>query len=333
VTEKFLLALRWYHVRVVRPTILILSSTLALACTQEPEPEPLLAIGEGCEQSSECESGLCQHLVCMEDPDGPYLILVSPDDFDAFDTGLSSVNFYFSIDTIATGDQVMMTIDPGEPDEITAVFGEWPDVMSYGSMDVPIPGGLSDGPHRVLVQVVNASGEPYPNRNASEQLVIFVRDAVVPSTPQVAIHWPPPGHEYRAGEPIDVEVGVLPGSFVFSNLGDLCQPIIGCTPAFAPECEDTCGPVSRAGTVALYVEEDFPMCLADEPIGCEFSFVALLTPGFDDAELLDGYMIHGPIMLEPGEYTLTAALSYSGACAIYPNKSAAMYDQIPISVR
>lgn len=317
----------------LRLAILILSSTLALACT--PEPEPMLAgIGDACEQSSDCESELCQHLVCVDDPDGPSLWITSPQDLEAFDSGLASVYFYFSIgvDT-AAGDRVMVTIDPGRAGETTAVFDELMNGFPTETTEVPIPAGLSDGPHQLLTQIIDASGEPYPNPSATDLRTIFVRDAEITNTPQVAIHWPPPGHEYREGQPIDIEIAVLPGSFAFSSLGDSCRPLDGCTPAFAPECEASCGPVSRSGSALLYVEEDFPACLADEPIGCEFAFIGLLSPGSQDVELLDGHLIRGTIPLGPGDYTLTAALSYPGECSIYPSKATAMYDQIQISVR
>lgn len=319
--------------RMLRPAILILSSTLVLACTPDPEPEPLAVVGDACEQSSDCESGLCQHLVCVEDQDGPYLLVGFPEKLEAFDSGLAGVYFFFSIPPDSTSDRVKVTIDPGRAGETTAVFDELVNGFPTEATDVPVAGGLSDGPHQVLTQIIDASGEPYPNPDATDLRTIFVRDAEVPSTPQVAIHWPLPGHEYLAGQPIDIEVAVLPGSFAFSSLGESCRPVDNCTPAFAPECEASCGPVSRSGSVAFYIEEDFPACLLDQPIGCELSFVGLLTPGSPDVELLDGYLIRGTLPLEPGEYTLTAALSYAGQCSIYPNKTAAMYDQIPISVR
>jgi hypothetical protein len=319
----------------LRPAILILSSMLALACA--PEPEPMLTqIGYGCEQSSECESGLCQHLVCVDDQDGPYLTVSSPDNFEGFDAGLTGLYMFFSIPWDGpAGDRVMVTIDPGEAGETTVVFDEFHNGFPTGTTEVPVPGGLSEGPHRMLTQIIDASGEPYPNPDATDLRTIFVRNAEVPNTPQVAIHWPPPGHEFIADQPIVIDIGVLPGSFTFSSWGGACRPLADCTPAFAPECEDTCGPVARSGSALLYIEEDFPACLADAPISCELSFAALLTPGSQEVELLDGHLIRGTIEipLPPGEYTLTAALSYAGACSIYPSRSAAMYDQIPISVR
>jgi hypothetical protein len=317
----------------LRIDISILAGTLALACTPEPELEPLVEVGDGCEQSSECESGLCQHLVCVDNPDGPYLVVNSPEDLEAFDSGLASVSFWFSIGPDTPEARVMVTIDPGRVGETTAVFDSLVNGFPTETSDVLIPAGLSDGPHQVLTQVIDASGEPYPNPHATDLRTIFVRDAEIPSTPQVAIHWPLPGHEYLAGQPIEIEVAVLPGSFTFSSVGESCRPLDDCTPAFSQACEESCGQVSRSGSAVLYVEEDFPACLADEPIGCELAFRGLLSPGSPEASLLDGYLIRGTIPLEPGEHTLTAALSYSGECSIYPNKASAMYDQITISVR
>jgi hypothetical protein len=310
-----------------------LSSTLVLACV--PEAEPMLAaVGEACEQASDCASEICQHLVCEADQDGPTLSMVFPADLWAFDAGLPSVNLFFSIDSDdAAGDRVRVTIDPGTADEASAVFDAFVNGYVAGVTEVVVPGGLSDGPHRVLAQIIDADGEPYPNPSATDQRVIFVRDAVLPDTPQLAVHWPPPGHEYRADQPADLEIAVLPGSFAFSSLAGDCHPLDDCTPAFAPECGASCGSVSRSGSVIVYVEDGFPACLADEPISCEGQFIGLLEPGSDDAELLDGHLIRGPLFLLPGEYTLTAVLRYSSDYTIYPSEAEVIYDQISISVR
>jgi hypothetical protein len=268
------------------------------------------------------------HLVCADDR-GPeihinfpeHLLQVQADDAMSLDAGAS-------VFEAAEGDQVEFIVDPAADApyrELVALAGD------DATTTLMLPAPLAVGPHHVRARIVDADGQPYANPSASAEVVVFVPDPDIPDTPQLAIVWPPHGYEYRVGNPLEVELEVLPGSFTFVDDGPECMPLPNCEPEFAPECEAECGPVERSGHAKLFALPDFPACVLDEPISCGLDYVWSLR----SAERLSDYEVRDALPelygVEPGATPLHAALN-SGYHQAYPSNANIIHDTITLQV-
>lgn len=304
------------------------------ACAGEREDEPeLAAIGENCELSSDCAEALsCVHLICLADDSGPAFEFDSPFALDTFSPGLSSLSLLVNPDELDT--QLELSVHASDLGGLTHELTF--ETIPHSYFSFPLEPPLASGPHHLRGRLLQPDGTPYENHEATQDVVFFVRDAEIPTTPQLAIVWPPPGYEHPAGRDLEVEVAVLPGSFTFSKFGEECEPIPGCVPSFAPECEDTCGPVSRAGNVKLYVDDEgeFPGCLEIEKSTCGWDYIYVM-PGSQGAELVDGHFARGVILgerlPESGSFSLHAVLSYPSHL-FYPSEAELIYNTVDIEI-
>jgi hypothetical protein len=296
----------------------------------------LAAVGEACEQSSDCAEELsCEHLICLADDPGPHLEFLGPGELAAFAPGTSSLTVNVQVYEGDDPDhQLELDVYSGAPARVT--HGTSFDAIPHSYFMLPLSPPLESGPHRLRGRLLHADGTPHENRGAVDHRILFVHDAEIPSTPQLVIVWPPPGYQHPAGRDLEVSVAVLPGTFTFTELGDECQPLPDCMPSFAPECRSACGPVSRGGHVKIYADDgEFPGCLADEGSLCEYNYVAAFGPLSSEVELLDGYMMRG--VLEPaavpesGPFTLHAALSYPSHI-LYPSREDVIHNSVEIEI-
>lgn len=312
----------------MRRFVLMVALSCSLACGPEPAAE-LPAAGEPCDEG-QCAAGLdCVRLLCADDT-GPRVDLSLPSHMSVFGYELTVVSVYMTVTSDNDDDQVEIVVDPGG-DPQTQLF---PIEELYKTVDMFLQTPLGPGPHRVRVRVVDAGGQPYTNPSATAEHLLFVRDPDIPNTPQVALVWPPSGYQHRIGNPLEVEVAVLPGSFTFAD-GDTCEPLPDCEPAFAPECEATCGPVTRYGHAKLYSLSDYPGCLLNTPIDCNGEYIGALR-AIGSGELIDGHQMRGMISAEllgdePGSIPLTVALSYS-AHDPYPNDANVIHETIELQL-
>ncbi|HLT34796.1 MAG TPA: hypothetical protein VK034_00890, partial [Enhygromyxa sp.] len=247
---------------------------------------------------------------------------------------LTSLSIQVGVVDVAATDQVELIIDPGDQEhhELLAITGD------SIATEVTLPAALTAGPHHLRARIVDRDGQPHPNPSASAEVVVFVRDQVIPDTPQIAVVWPPDGYRHRVGNPLEVEVAVLAGSFTFVERSDQeCKPLADCEPAFGLECEDQCGPVSREGHARIYMLPEYPGCLLgwpDLPIGCNGDYASSLRPG-SGGELLDEHRVRGVIrenlLSKPGMIPLHAGLSYSYHDS-YPSDADVIHESITIEV-
>ncbi|MFO7563989.1 MAG: hypothetical protein R6X02_15190 [Enhygromyxa sp.] len=301
----------------------------SLACSPAADPGPVA--GEACDDQGRCAEGLdCMRRVCVDDR-GPAVRILLPESLQAFDGELSSILVNVSVVDLGEGDQVEVIVDPAVANphrELVAIDGE------SASVTLTLPTALAPGSHHLRAQLVDADGQPYPNPSASAEVVLFVRDPEVPDTPRVAVVWPPSGYQHRIGTPLEVEVVVMPGSFGLVGEADSCAPVVDCEPELGPECEDSCGPVSRSGHAKLFTLPDYPACLFDLPISCNGQYIMSLRPGAG-AELLDDHRVRGVLPGEqltvPGTRPLQAALSFADHDP-YPSRANVIYDQITIEL-
>jgi hypothetical protein len=310
-----------------RPVLAVMISC-SFACSPDASPQ-LPAAGEPCDAEGQCAEGLdCVRLVCADDT-GPGVDVLLPAHMSVFSGELEILGLYLSVDSDNADDQVEIVVDlGGSPQvEVFAVADLWMTV----NMFLATP--LAPGPHHVRARVLDADGQPYANPSATMEVVLFVRDPDIPNTPQVAVVWPPSGYEHRIGNPLEVEVAVLPGSFTFAD-GESCEPVPDCEPELAPECEDWCGPVTRYGHAKLYIRPDYPGCLLDEPISCFGDYIgSLRAPG---AALIDGHQARDTIPAEllgdePGSVPLTVALNFSSHAA-YPSAANIIFETIELQL-
>lgn len=306
---------------------------LALGCASPEEQAQMPAAGEACDVDGRCAEGLsCIRLVCADDR-GPSFSVGYPEHLEAFEGEVTGLDFYFGV-PVVIGDQIELLIDPGTVDEHRELLAlEDDDDYQYVYASLSLPAPLAVGPHRLRMRVIDGDGQPYPNPSATHDVIVFVRDPDIPSTPQVAIVWPPFGHQHRLGNPLEVEVAVLPGSFTFVDDSDNCPPLPDCEPVFAPECENQCGPISRMGHAKLFSRPDYPDCLLDFPVGCNGDYIASMRPG--SVDVIDGHQIR--VVLPPERFTelgtvpLQAALSYSYHDP-YPTADAVVHHSITLTL-
>jgi hypothetical protein len=308
-------------------------SLMLIACA-DTGPE-LPAVGEACDAEGQCAEGLsCVHLVCADDR-GPEVTVLLPESLQPFGED-SSMTAVAHVGDAIEGDQLEWILDPGSSSphrELVAVS----DGRAESMLSLPAP--LTVGSHHLRARLVDADGTPYPNPSASAEVVVFVPDPVIPDTPQLAIVWPPHGHVHRLGNPLEIEVVVLPNSFEITDYdgSDTCQPVPDCVPAFDPSCQDQCGAVSREGHVKIFMEPDYPNCLLDQPIGCNGSYIAVMRPGDDGDTVIGASQIRSLLetktfFQEPGTVSLTAALSYHDHNP-YPNDTAIVYETLNLVLR
>jgi hypothetical protein len=296
-----------------------------VSCVEEPEAPALPAADEACTSEGACASELsCVRLICR-DNSGPKIDLRSPAPSTAFAGEVDRLWVFVHVD-LAVGDRVELSVDPNGDAPHFFEFVEFP--VGTINTELVLPGPLAVGPHRARARVLSAQGQPYSNPSASDEIVFFVRDPELPSTPQVAIVWPPHGYEHRRGNPLEVEVAVLPDSFTFVYSGSHCAPLPDCEPAFAAECEGECGAVSRSGHGKFFTEPDWPGCLTDTPISCAVRYITTTS-------VIDGFRARGTItgarFDDLGPFPLQASLNYTNHSP-YPTTTSVIYEAITLQV-
>lgn len=306
-------------------------SCLALASIACADPGPdLPAAGQACDVEAQCAAGLsCIRQICADDR-GPQITVVLPEALQVFDE-TSSVPAAANVVDAGAGDQVEWTVDPGTGSahtELVALTGDSADVV------LALSAPLEIGPHHLRARLVDSDGTPYANPSATSEVVVFVSDPAFPDTPQVAIVWPPAGHVHRIANPLEIELAVR--NFDIVDAPDDCPPLPDCEPEFDPQCEATCGPVSREGHVKIYAEFNYPACLLDTPIGCNGFYIMALRPLDDEVELIGANQIRATLQSmyffeQPGTIPLTAALSY-GYHDPYPSETGVIYETVSIEL-
>ncbi|MCA9680933.1 MAG: hypothetical protein KC457_01960 [Myxococcales bacterium] len=287
---------------------------LALACVDEP-PE-LTGAGGSCEYNQDCEDPLvCFESVCVDDT-GPALDMSIPSPLAATTPG-GGLFAYVHIPGRDPDQRVEFSFDPFGPSPTSTIL-EWAgnDFPEYSGLTLEAP--LEPGAHWLRGRVLDGALQPYENPSATQYVLIFVRDPVHPDKPMVGMLEPRPDRRHRAGTPLPYSIAVLPGSFIFSTYGGVCEPLPDCADPFAPECEDECGPISRSGRAHLYLDEELPDCFA---AGCFGNYVDGLE-GQDDAYIVHGH-VHESNFAEPGLHELSAVLFYD--YTPYPSASAPIY--------
>lgn len=310
---------------------------LALACLggacygvnfDESKPEVYY-----CRTSDEClESQACAQFRCVDDR-GPQITLTIPEsdpltpfpqttsmiavDFDVADFTLSDSN-----DKIDGQGKVLISVDDGDISMVT--FNEG-DQLALG-------GNLPVGAHRITVQAVHGDGTPYENPGASDFTAFYIQGAV--GEPQVALTYPGPGHVHVKDEPLRVSVDVR--NFSFTDNGNDCH-VDGCLPwEEGVECipvEDGCSDISKTGHVHVYLLDDYPACLGDQPINCNGDYLLTLRPGEaveSDSDSVTG-LIPADRFDETGDFTLTVSLQYNDHDP-YPHPGAVIFDSIQMEV-
>jgi hypothetical protein len=314
----------------MRRLALALCLLSAFGCA-EAAPVLLPGAGEACDDNGECAAGLdCRHLVCV-DNEGPSLSWVLPFHLEAYEGEIDSLAVNVHVSSSSAGDQVELIVDPGADDPHREVFVA---ADLYTTINFLLPTPLAVGPHHLRARLLDDDGQPYANPSASAEIVVFVRDLAIPDTPQIAIVWPPSGYEHRLGNPLEVEIAVLPGSFAFVTQGDSCEPLPNCEPELAPECESECGPVSRYGHARLYSQLDFPECLLGEGLDCNTNYIANLRPG-GDVDVIDAHQVRGvlddQIFEAPGAVPLAVALSYDNY-GPYPSAANVIHETVELQL-
>jgi hypothetical protein len=310
----------------MRRLLLAIPLLASLACADEGLELP--AAGEACYAGSHCAEGLsCVHFVCADDR-GPELNVALPEHLVQLDGTSTTLAAIANVFDVAEGDQVEFIIDPAAAAphrELVAIEGD------SATTELMLPAPLAVGPHHLRARIVDADGQPYANPSASDEVVMFVPDPIIPDTPQLAIVWPPHDYEHRLGNPIEVELVALPGSFTFVEEGPECMPLPNCEPEFAAECEAECGPVERSGHAKLYALPEYPNCLLDVPINCNGDYIWSLRT----AERINDYtvrvLLDAVYGVQPGATPLHAALS-SGYHQPYPSEANVIHDTITLQV-
>lgn len=312
----------------MRRFVSVIGTISLFACAAEGPQLP--AAGEACDEQGQCAAGLdCMHLVCVDDR-GPQIVVQLPEQLTVVPNDATSLATAVSVTDVVDGDQLELIVDPtaaAPQRELIAIDG------NSANAELTLPAPLAPGSHHLRARIVDADGQPYPNPSASAEVVLFVRDPDIADTPQIAVVWPPSGHQHEIGNPLEIEIAVLYDSFTFVTSGADCKPLPDCEPELGPACEAECGPVSRLGHAKVFMLPDYPACLFDQPINCNGLYIASLRP--DDAELLGDGRVRAVIpaerLLEPGSTPMQVALSYVDHDA-YPSKANVIYDEIMLEL-
>lgn len=311
--------------------VIALALLCSSACSSDAGPQ-LPAAGEACDEESQCAAGLdCMHLVCADDR-GPNMSLSLPEHLTVLDGEVTMLTVSAIVDSGIEGDQVEFVVDPAAADphrEVVALED------AQSGLQLLLAAPLAVGPHHVRARVLDGDGQPYANPSATVEIVLFVRDPEISDTPQVAFVWPPSGYEHRIGNPLEVQIAVLPGSFSLVADGPACQPLADCEPELAAECEDQCGPVERMGHPKIYTLPDYPGCLLDEPVNCNGLYIDALRP-VNGVEVIDEHQVRTAIRREyladePGSVLLSVALSYNDHDP-YPSEANVIHESITLKL-
>lgn len=281
-----------------------------------------LAALPGC--APECES-------CGPSPD---LAFLSPESLSLLAIGTTEIELNLEV--------AELILDPGDVavegrGKVALALDARPDptsgvVSAEPSLSFELPGDLAPGPHRILGQLVQGDGTPFGNPESAAHAVFFVED-LDPARPQIAFVEPRPFLEHDIGEPLEVHVGVrnfeIVGNDVDCHVPEDCDPFdpeIECLSG--PECEGL--PISTNGHVKIFLVDDYPACLFDAPVGCNYDYVLALRPESGPVTEITG-TIDPEQFPGVGTVTMTAALSYNNH-APYPNQQFIIFDQITIEL-
>jgi hypothetical protein len=283
---------------------------------------PMLVALAGCQ--TECES-------CGPSPE---LALLSPDSLVVLPLGSTSIGVVFEV--------AELILDPGDEPvdgqgKVVLALDAVPEVatdlvFAEPTLTFELPGDLPAGPHRLLGQIIRGDDTPYDNPESTTHTVFFIEDAN-PARPQVAFVEPRPFIEHVLGEPLEIEIAVRNFDLV-PNATD-CHVAEDCDPFdLASECtvEPFCDgqSVSTTGHVKIYAEPDYPACLFDTPLDCNYEYIASIRPESGPVHQVTA-TIAGERFEEAGTTTLSVALSYNNH-AVYPNRQFVIYDQITIEL-
>lgn len=287
-----------------------------------------------CTADDQClETQACAQFRCVDDR-GPGLEIQGPEKEppSEIEDGETSLNVSIKISDFTLDEatnvrdgfgKILLTIDP---------HGDLPISQLVDTKDTQIDlgMGLAPGAHRLVAQAVYGDETPYENPSASDYVVFFATEAI--ERPQVAVLEPAPNHVHVVGQPLTVTVANR--NFTFVDNGDDCH-VPDCDPFTDLEClpfDDGCTEINKTGHTHLYLLPNYPDCLLDSPVNCNFNYVASVRPaeGTGNGAMVST-VIDGESFPEVGNFTLTAALQYSDHDP-YPSKSFVIYDSIPISV-
>jgi hypothetical protein len=309
---------------------------LALACLggacygvnfDESKPEVYY-----CQSSDEClESQACAQFRCV-DNSGPKINLTLPesDPLTPFPPTTSQIAVDFSVADFTLSDsndkvdgqgKVRISIDEGTISMTTVNEGD----------QLELNQALPVGAHRVVVEAVHGDGTPYENPGARDFTAFYIEGAV--GEPQIALTYPGPGHVHVKGEPLRVSADVR--NFELVDNGNDCH-VEGCEPWNDGDCvplEANCSDISKTGHVHVYMLDDYPACLADQPINCNGDYLLTLRPGEAleaDSDSVTG-LIPADRFEETGSFTLTVTLQYNDHDP-YPHADAVIFDSIQMEI-
>lgn len=294
-----------------------------------------------CTADDEClATQACSQFRCVDDR-GPGIEISGPEKDPPTEVGSDEPNLNVTLQiadfTLDEGTnvrdgfgKVLLTIDPHAELPISQVVDTKDSQIDLGM-------GLAPGAHRLIAQATYGDGTPYANPSAKDYVVFFATEPG--PRPQVAILEPEPSHVHVVGQPLQVTVANR--NFEFVNNSADCHVPNDCDP-FGPDAatcvpigddaDEGCTEVSTAGHTHIYLLPNYPDCLLESPVNCNFDYIATVRPEESEGDGTKvSALINGEEFPDDGNFTLTAALQYSDHDP-YPNKSFVIFDQIPLTI-
>ena len=307
------------------------------------------------------EGRACQLSRCVDDS-GPHVELTGPEPLTPYADNEASMEVVYSLTNFEVVESNSVVEGEGKIKVLIDDGSVVPPIHSIEREGITVDiSALAPGPHRVWVQATYGDETEYTNPSSSDYVVFWV-DSPPPcpdcyAQPHTAIVYPPPKHTHVAGEDLPVAVATrnfkLVENLSTDNNPDLppmtkdCVPSEACMPFTAydplvcfpdldmdPETVEECQLLQR-GHAHVYLLDDFPECLDDEPVGCTDQYALTLRPNSSEDVISNDDEISatlpGEDLTEPGVYTFTVALQHNNHDS-YPNNSQAIYDQFTIEI-
>lgn len=280
-----------------------------------------------CSADADClESQACARFRCVDDL-GPQARLSLPEPLTLVPTAADELIVDFEIGEFSISESNEVVDGQGKVRvRIDDLIDEL--VVTEGAV-IDIAGALEPGAHRVEIEAVHGDGSPYENPGARDYEVFFLDHPAI-GRPQVAITSPGPSYVHVVGEPLEVTLAVR--NFEIVDSGSDCPPPTDCDPFVDADCLPSCE-VAPSGHAHVYLESDYPGCLADTPINCNGDYALSMRP-VGDVEG-GGSEVRGVIDAErfetPGTYLISASLQYNDHDP-YPAQSSVIIDQFEIEV-
>ena len=280
-----------------------------------------------CASDSDClASQACAQFQCVAD-DGPSLRLSLPEPLTLVQDSTLTVDFEPTDFTVSESNEsidgqgkVAISIDGGVIEQTVVTVGTLLDIA-----------GLAAGGHHITITAVHGDGTPYTNPSASDYTTFFL-ESDNPARPQVAFSFPPPGHVHVIGEPLQIRVAVR--NFTLVDAGSDCKVPTDCDPfdPGSPDCIPNCQATPPVGHTHIYLEDDYPGCLLDTPIGCNGDYVLSMRTADVNAS---GNEVVGEVEAKffdtPGKKLLSVGLQYNDHDP-FPAPSFVIHQSIEITV-